>query len=197
MVDFPSAADSNFKRITIYIGGYYAAKEPAVIKTVLGSCIAVCLFENKLKFGGMNHFMLPEMKEWEKPEDDYNHTRYGLFAMEVLINEIIKLGGKKENLTAKIFGGGHVLTGMTSNLLQIPDKNIKFAKTFLAEERIPIISEDIGGSWPRKVFFFNTENRVLMKKMETQTKEFSIEQEVKYSKSLQNKIEEKSDITLF
>ena len=197
MVDFPSAADSNFKRITIYIGGYYASKEPAVIKTVLGSCISVCLFENKLKFGGMNHFMLQEMREWENPEDDYNHKRYGLFAMEVLINEIIKLGGKKENLTAKIFGGGHVLTGMTSNLLQIPDKNIRFAKNFLSEEKIPIISEDIGGSWPRKVFFFNTENRVLMKKMESQTKEFSVEQEIKYSKSLQNKIEEKSDITLF
>ena len=100
-------------------------------------------------------------------------------------------------LTAKIFGGGHVLTGMTSNLLQIPDKNIRFAKNFLSEEKIPIISEDIGGSWPRKVFFFNTENRVLMKKMESQTKEFSVEQEIKYSKSLQNKIEEKSDITLF
>ena len=94
MLDFPSAANSNFKRITIYIGGYYASRQPAVIKTVLGSCISVCLFENNLKFGGMNHFMLPEMKEWENPEDDYNYTRYGLYAMEVLINEIIKLGGK-------------------------------------------------------------------------------------------------------
>lgn len=196
MVDFPSAADSNFKRITIYIGGYYASKEPAVIKTVLGSCISVCLFENKLKFGGMNHFMLPEMREWENPEDDYNHTRYGLFAMEVLINEIIKLGGKKENLTAKIFGGGHVLTGMTSNLLQIPDKNIRFAKIFIRRE-----NSDYKRRYRRlmaqKSIFFNTENRVLMKKMESQTKEFSVEQEIKYSKSLQNKIEEKSDITLF
>ena len=117
--------------------------------------------------------------------------------MEVLINEIIKLGGKKENFTAKIFGGGHVLTGMTSNILQVPDKNIKFAKKFLADENIPIVSEDIGGSWPRKVFFFNTENRVLMKKLEDKTKEFSAEQEVKYAKSLQDKREEKSDITLF
>ena len=138
MLDFPSAANSNFKRITIYIGGYYASRQPAVIKTVLGSCISVCLFENNLKFGGMNHFMLPEMKEWENPEDDYNYTRYGLYAMEVLINEIIKLGGKKANLTAKIFGGGHVLTGMTSNVLQVPDKNIKFARKFLADENIPI-----------------------------------------------------------
>ena len=188
MLDFPSAANSNFKRITIYIGGYYASRQPAVIKTVLGSCISVCLFENNLKFGGMNHFMLPEMKEWENPEDDYNYTRYGLYAMEVLINEIIKLGGKKANLTAKIFGGGHVLTGMTSNVLQVPDKNIRFARKFLADENIPIISEDVGGSWPRKVFFFNTENRVLMKKIEGKTKEFSAEQEIKYSKNLQQKI---------
>ncbi len=198
MVDFPAAANNgNFKRITIYIGGYYASKEPAVIKTVLGSCISVCLFENKLKFGGMNHFMLPEMKEWENPEDDYNHTRYGLFAMEVLINEIIKLGGKKENLTAKIFGGGHVLASGSTNVLKVPDKNIAFAKKFLSDERIPIVSEDVGGNWPRKVFFFNTENKVLMKKIEGKTKEFSAEQELKYSKTLQNKIEAKSDITLF
>ncbi|MEI0488242.1 chemotaxis protein CheD [Brachyspira pulli] len=145
----------------------------------------------------MNHFMLPEMREWENPAEDYNNTRYGVFAMEVLINEIIKLGGKKENLTAKIFGGGHVLSGMTSNILQVPDKNIQFAKKFLADEKIPIVSEDIGGSWPRKVFFFNTENRVLMKKLEGKTKEFSAEQEIKYSKNLQHKLEEKSDITLF
>lgn len=197
MVDFPLAANSTFKRITIYIGGYYVAKEPAVIKTVLGSCISVCLFDNKNKFGGMNHFMLPEMREGENPEDDYNNTRYGIYAMEVLINEIIKLGGKKENLTAKIFGGGHVLSTMTSNILQVPDKNIRFAKKFLYDEKIPIVSEDIGGMWPRKVFFFNTENKVLMKKLEGKTKEFSIEQEIKYSKNLKTKLNEKSDITLF
>ncbi|WPC24522.1 hypothetical protein N4239_01705 [Brachyspira hyodysenteriae] len=86
---------------------------------------------------------------------------------------------------------------MTSNILQVPDKNIQFAKKFLADEKIPIVSEDIGGSWPRKVFFFNTENRVLMKKLEGKTKEFSAEQEIKYSKNLQHKLEEKSDITLF
>lgn len=67
---------------------------------------------------------------------------------------------------------------MTSNILQVPDKNIQFAKKFLADEKIPIVSEDVGGSWPRKVFFFNTENRVLMKKLEGKTKEFSAEQEI-------------------
>lgn len=197
MVDFPVSSESAlFKRITIYIGGYFVSKEPAIIKTVLGSCISVCLYDTKHKFGGMNHFMLPEIKE-SKLADDYNNTRYGIFAMEVLINEIIKLGGRKENLTAKIFGGGHVLRNMTSNILKVPDKNIEFAKKFLSTEKIPIISEDVGGNMPRKVFFFNTENRVLIKKLEAATKEFSMEQEIKYSKSLKTKLEEKSDITLF
>lgn len=196
MIDFPVAADSSFKRITIYMGGYYVSKDPSVIKTVLGSCISVCLFETKKLIGGMNHFMLPELKDYDAT-DDYNNTRYGIFAMEVLINEIIKLGGKKENLVAKIFGGGHVLTSMTSNILNVADKNIKFAKKFLNDEKIPIVSADIGGNSPRKVFFFNTENRILMKKLETATQEFSVEQEIKYSKSLKSKLEEKSDITLF
>lgn len=197
MVDFPKEAGSDYKKVTIYIGGYYVSREPAVIKTVLGSCISVCLFEKVMQFGGMNHFMLPEIKEKEVMLNDYNNTRYGIFAMEVLINEIIKLGGKKENIIAKIFGGGHVLTGMQSNLLQVPDKNIAFAKKFLKEEKIPIVSEDIGGDDPRKVFFFNTDNKILMKRLGRTASEFSVEQEIKYSNTLKSKLDEKSDITLF
>ncbi len=195
MMDFPNSADSSNKKVTIYIGGYHVTKEPTIVKTVLGSCISVCMFETVAKFGGMNHFMLPEVRDMSA--DDYNSTRYGIFAMEMLINEIIKLGGRKSNIIAKIFGGGHVLATANPSVLNVADKNINFAKKFLTSEDIPIISEDIGGTAPRKVFFFTTENRVLMKKLASSSKEFSSEQEIRYSKSLSGKMEEKSDLTLF
>lgn len=196
MIDFPAMADHLYKRVTIYIGGYYVSREPSVIKTILGSCISVCLFESEKKIGGMNHFMLPESKDLDNI-NDYNNTRYGIYAMEVTMNEILKLGGKKSNVTAKIFGGGNVLPGVTSNVLRVADKNITFARKFLADEGIPIISEDVGGNTPRKVFFFNTENKIMLKKLEAVSKEFSVDQEIKYSKSLEDKLKEKSDITLF
>lgn len=196
MIDFPAIADESYKRVTIYIGGYYVSSEPTVVKTVLGSCISVCLFESEKKIGGMNHFMLPESKGLDNL-DDYSDTRYGIYAMEVTINEILKLGGKKSNITAKVFGGGNVLSGVTSSILMVADKNIKFAKKFLSNENIPIVREDIGGTTPRKVFFFTNENKVMLKKLETASKEFSADQEIKYSKNLKNKLEEKSDITLF
>ena len=196
MIDFPAMADDSYKRITIHIGGYYVSKEPSVVKTILGSCISVCLFESENKIGGMNHFMLPESKDLDNL-DDYNNTRYGIYAMEVTLNDILKLGGKKSNITAKVFGGGNVLPGVTSNVLKIADKNINFAKKFLSDENIPIISEDIGGNSPRKVFFFNTENKIMLKKLGAVSNEFSVEQEIKYSKILQDKLKEQSDITLF
>ena len=140
--------------------------------------------------------MLPESKDLDNL-DDYNNTRYGIYAMEVTLNDILKLGGKKSNITAKIFGGGNVLPGVTSNVLKIADKNINFAKKFLSDENIPIISEDIGGNTPRKVFFFNTENKIMLKKLGPVSNEFSVEQEIKYAKILQAKLKEQSDITLF
>lgn len=195
MIDFPESNDKPYKHATIYIGGYHVSKEPVIVKTVLGSCISVCLYDKFEKFGGMNHFMLPEIKDVSA--DDYNSTRYGIFAMEVLINEILKLGGKKQNLVAKIFGGGNVLAKTKQDVIRVADKNIEFAKKFLSSEKIEIISEDVGGTSPRKIFFYTDENRVLMKTLETTSNEFSAEQEKRYSKNLNVKLDEKSDLTLF
>ena len=195
MIDFPESSGDEYKKVTIYIGGFHVTREATVVKTVLGSCISVCMYEKSLKFGGMNHFMLPEVRDVSF--EDYNSTRYGIFAMEVLVNEIIKLGGKKSNIVAKVFGGGHVISSMKASVFNVADKNIEFAKKFLKSESIPIISEDIGGLSPRKVFFYTNENRILMKKLESTSKEFSLEQELRYSKTLSGKLEEKSDLTLF
>lgn len=193
MLDFPNGSDGHTLK-TIYIGGYHVSKSPTVVKTVLGSCISVCLYEKELKVGAMNHFMLPSVKDIS----DYNNTRYGIFAMEVIVNEVIKMGGKRKNMQAKIFGGGHVLDNMgTSTILNVPEKNIAFAKAFLQNEGIPIVKEDIGGNLPRKVFYFLTENRALVKHLERSSREFSVQKEIEYEKQLEKKKQAESELTLF
>ncbi len=144
---------------SIHIGGVFAASEPTVVATVLGSCIAVCLRDPKTMTGGMNHFMLPNAAEGEAAS-----ARYGLHAMELLINECMRAGADRRRLEAKVFGGGHVLKIQDSEN-SVPRRNIRFALEFLDTERIPIISQDMGGLVTRKVLFFTDSGRALLQKM--------------------------------
>jgi len=168
--------DNRFKRTAVKLlpGDFFACSGDEMIVTVLGSCISVCLYDNLLKIGGMNHFMLPEGKKTStnpliKNEpiktkqsfvyQDSNAARYGNAAMELLINEIIKLGGNRQNLTAKIFGGGSV----TRSSIDIGEKNIRYIKEYLTLEGITITNQDVGGSHPRKVYFVPSINEVYVK----------------------------------
>ncbi len=137
---------SEVKRTIIYIGGVFASRQPAAVSTVLGSCVSACLFDPAAKVGGMNHFMLPDGDEGDLP------TRYGVHAMEVLINQVMKLGGDKRRFQAKVFGGGHVLK-IHSSSLTVPEKNKRFIKEFLATENIPIVGQRLGGTNPLQVYF--------------------------------------------
>lgn len=144
----------------IHPGEYFATTEDIVISTVLGSCVAVALHDPVLKLGGLNHFMLPgELRDSNFYADESG--RYGMYAMELLINEMMKAGAQKRRLVAKVFGGGHVLNTAQAN---IPDSNIKFALEFLETEGIPIASQNVGGTDARKIFFFVTSARVLLKR---------------------------------
>ena len=125
------------KRYNITIGGYYASQRPVIIHTLLGSCVAVCLYDSQKKIGGMNHILLPgkaDLKHYNMP------ARYGVNAMELLINRIINLGGRKRGLTAKIFGGANVLSTINPTLA-VGGKNVSFVKEFLELESIKIIKE--------------------------------------------------------
>ncbi len=174
--------DSRFKRTAIKLlpGDFFICQDEEMIVTVLGSCISVCVYETRLKIGGMNHFMLPEIKKEsaslkykkkhvndecdDKASAIYQNTnsaRYGNTAMELLINEIIKLGGDRRNLTAKVFGGGSV----TRSSIDIGLKNINFIIEYLKEEGIPITNQDVGGKLPRKVYFIPSINEVYVKKI--------------------------------
>lgn len=153
MIDF-----GNRVRASIHIGDVWVSDRPSVVKTVLGSCISVCLRDPNSLVGGMNHFMLPD------GGDDDLSARYGVNAMELLINRCMKKGADRRRLVAKVFGGGHVLKTKVHHA-SVPQKNIQFAMSFLQEEGIPILKQDVGGLAARSVLFFTDSGRVFMKRL--------------------------------
>ncbi|WP_330947601.1 chemoreceptor glutamine deamidase CheD [Thermomonas sp. LB-4] len=133
------------------------SSDPIALATVLGSCVAACLYDPSACVGGMNHFMLPDAA----PGD--GSARYGAHAMELLINGLLKAGASRQRLQAKVFGGGNVLPGMT--LDPIGTRNGNFVLNYLTAERIPIVAQDLFGVQPRKVCFFVRTGRTLVKRL--------------------------------
>ena len=131
-------------------GEYYVTTQDELISTVLGSCVSACIRDPAMRIGGMNHFMLPSGNS-ESRHVDSEATRYGNFAMEKLINDILKNGGRREQLEVKVFGGGNVLKNMGAT--DIGGGNIRFVREYLKMEGFKIISEDLGDIYPRKVIY--------------------------------------------
>lgn len=143
-------------------GEYYVTTEKMMLVTVLGSCVAACIRDPQFGIGGMNHFMLPGKSR--SPEDVASvSARLGVYAMELLINQVVKLGAARAKLVAKVFGGGKVLDGLDT--LNVGDQNGEFVLDFLREERIPVVAKDLYDVWPRKVYFFPRTGKVLVKKL--------------------------------
>ena len=146
-------------------GEYYVTRSQEAISTVLGSCIAACIRDTELQVGGMNHFMLPEdgaggNGAWNAAEGGAS-TRYGSYAMESLINGLLKLGARRERLEVKLFGGGRILASMTD----VGNRNIAFATEFLRLEGLKIAAQDVGDIYPRRVLYFPESGRVLVKRL--------------------------------
>ena len=156
---YAAAFKQNLKIINI--GEYYATNQEEGIATVLGSCVSACIYEQGGGIGGMNHFLLPG--DFRDEEIFLSPVaRYGMFAMELLMGELIKLRADRNKLRAKIFGGAELFQ---TNSSEIGKNNIKFIKTFLEMENIPIISSDLGGKSARKIIFFPRTGRVMVKKI--------------------------------
>nr|WP_255558464.1 chemoreceptor glutamine deamidase CheD [Zhongshania aquimaris] len=170
-------------------GQYYVSdSEDEMITTVLGSCISACIRERVLKLGGMNHFMLPEGDS----KMDGMAARYGAYAMEHLINDILKVGGRRENLEVKIFGGGRMMRGLSD----VGGKNIAFVRAFLELEGIAIVAEDVGLEFSRKINYFPTTGRVLVKRLRSLHANMVIHEEEVYGRKLHDK-PVSNDIELF
>ncbi|EAR52513.1 chemotaxis protein CheD [Oceanicola granulosus HTCC2516] len=130
--------------ITVMQGGIAISRQAEVVlTTVLGSCVAVCLHDRKAGIGGMNHIVLPERS---RPGSD----RWGMYLIELLINELLKAGARKERLAAKVFGGAH----MSEKLPQIGHKNVDLARGYLRTEAIPVLATSTGGRLARRVRFW-------------------------------------------
>lgn len=145
-------------------GEYYVSCHNEMITTVLGSCVSACIRDPAFGIGGMNHFMLPSDKAGHWTGTNLSEaTRYGNYAMEHLINEILKQGGRREHLEIKVFGGGRVLGTMTD----VGRRNIEFVKDYLRTEGFAVAAADVGDIHPRKVNYFPATGRAQMKKLRT------------------------------
>jgi chemotaxis protein CheD len=154
--------DKQFDREAVKIlpGQYYAAGRDMLIVTVLGSCVSACLWDPLKRIGGMNHFMLPGSAQSGPAADA---ARMGVYAMELLINRMLKLGAERGRLVAKVFGGASVLEGMDA--LNIGSQNSAFVIEFLREEGIAVVAQDLYDVCPRKVYFFPHTGKVKVKKL--------------------------------
>lgn len=179
-------------------GEFYMTRDNVAIATTLGSCISACIWDNHAGIGGMNHFMLP-LTDKEAHEVDWGQrgmasdaTRYGNFAMEHLINMILKNGGRKVNLRAKVFGGGKVLKQMSN----VGDKNIRFVLQYLKDEGIPVESSDLGSFYPRKVLFEPCSGRAFVKTIDNLHNDTIVRRERDYRSRIdQSPVE--GDVELF
>jgi chemotaxis protein CheD len=185
----------NFKFHSVLPGDFKITTQPdEVISTLLGSCISACIRCKKTGIGGLNHFLLPSLKG-RNLVDDSQAMRYGDYAMEVLIGAILRNGGSRSDLEAKIFGGANMFDSVSEKT--VGRSNIQFVLDFINSEGISLIAEDIGGTSGRKIYFHPTSGKVKIQKLH-KIKEADVkDSETKYSHNLDNKDTDLGTIELF
>jgi len=154
--------DPTFKIMAVKVlpGEHYVSTAgQEMIVTVLGSCVAACVWDPRMRIGGMNHFMLPDSGSDEAPID--KAMRYGNYAMEQLINDLLRRGARRESLEIKVFGAGNVIPGMNGGIASVGDRNARFIRRYLDEEHLRLAAEDLGGSYPRRIHFFPRIGKVI------------------------------------
>lgn len=171
----------------IHPGEYYVTKSDEAVMTTLGSCIAACVRDRVSGVGGMNHFLLPSTDSGAADTSAVTglgaSTRYGNFAMEHLINGILRTGGRRENLEAKIFGGGRIMAKMTD----IGQRNIQFVREYLRFERVKLVAEDVGDIFPRMTVFFPATGEAKVKRLRSLHNNMIATVEGRYVDSLASK----------
>lgn len=168
--------------VRILPGDYQVTRDDVGLVTTLGSCVSACIRDVVSGMGGINHFMLPES---ELNTANVSSARYGSYAMEVLINELLKQGAQRENLEAKVFGGANVLSSITS--CDVGLRNAVFVRHYLQNEQIPIVAEDLGDTRPRKIVFFPADGRVLVMRLAAALNRVELDAERNYQEELRKK----------
>lgn len=171
--------DRQFEKTGIKLlpGEFYVSAEDVVLTTVLGSCVSACIRDPRLGIGGMNHFMLPDAELGSG-----SSARYGSYAMEVLVNELLKAGARRSGLEAKVFGGAAVLKSFTDS--NVGNRNAQFVLDYLKAEHIPVLAQDLGDTCPRKIFYFPSDGRVLVRRLTSNLASRDLAQETAYRSRL-------------
>lgn len=166
--------------VKIFAGDWYVSPpgEHVMLGTILGSCVSACIRDPIAKIGGMNHFLLPGDNAMDSAISDA--ARYGVFAMEQLINGILTAGGQKHRLEVKVFGGGNVI----NHSARIGSKNAAFIREFLTREGFPITSQDLEGDHPRRVHYYTDTGKVMMRKLRRREDFAVAEEEALYKKTI-------------
>lgn len=151
-------------------GAYYVTQLDEIVSTVLGSCVSTCVRDEAAGIGGLNHFMLPNQVSTTRPEEA---LRYGGYAVERLLNELVKYGARRERMEIKIFGGGKVIAGMGD----IGRKNLDFVERYFSTEGLAIAAEDTGGTYARRLRYFVASGKVMIQRLPTQETHAVVEQE--------------------
>ncbi len=180
-------------RVNIDIGGLRSSREPVALSSLLGSCVSVCLHDPRTRIGGMNHILLPGQPDIVRFNDS---ARYGINAMELLINQMLTMGANRRSLLAKVFGGGHVLTGMSGSFSPGPG-NVTFAMRFLEEERIPVISSDTGGEVSRRVVFHTDTFDVFVRRLSAAKISTLAREEMRFLARVRRSLAQEAPVTLF
>ncbi|MBX3600534.1 MAG: chemoreceptor glutamine deamidase CheD [Rubrivivax sp.] len=151
--------DAHFRNDAVKVlpGEFFVHDEDILVMTTLGSCIAACLWDREKKIGGMNHFLLPD------GQGGADSGRYGSFAMDLLIGELVKRGATRSTMEAKVFGGGAVISGMNS--INVGQQNTDFVLDYLRTERITVVSKDVLDIYPRKVCFLPASGKAMVKRL--------------------------------
>jgi chemotaxis protein CheD len=165
--------DAHFGKEAVKVlpGEHFVHDEDVLIMTTLGSCIAACLWDREKRVGGMNHFLLPDGGTGGGDASG----RYGSFAMDLLIGELVKRGATRSAMEAKIFGGGAVIGGMNS--INVGERNTTFVLEYLRTERISVVSKDVLDVYPRKVCFLPSSGKAMVKRLATTNSEALLAQE--------------------
>jgi chemotaxis protein CheD len=164
--------DAHFGKEAVKVlpGEFFVHDEDVLVMTTLGSCIAACLWDRERRVGGMNHFLLPDAGGAGDASG-----RYGHFAMDLLIGELVKRGATRSTMEAKVFGGGAVIGGMSS--LNVGERNTAFVLDYLRTERIAVVSKDVLDVYPRKVCFLPASGKAMVKRLATTNTDALLAQE--------------------
>jgi chemotaxis protein CheD len=183
--------DSKFDAYAIKVlpGEYVVTGDDVMLVTLLGSCVTACVRDPLSRIGGMNHFMLPGSETGEGAS-----ARYGAFAMEILINDLLKRGAARGRLEAKVFGGGAVLAALSSS--DVGKRNASFVLEYLSAEKVPVLAQDLGDTCPRRVHYFPRDGRALVRRLPTALRAEVLAGERLYQNRLQG-VPAGGDVELF